>query len=120
MNILIKVISSIFYYFFPSLRQQSNPMIERGVLSCVFRTPFLEFFVTGEMCVCKCALHLPSLESVLDAGRFPIQVVKAFASRFSHDAQQALSCNKMTLHRLLDTNDLFCINSSFNRHNCCW
>jgi len=47
MYILIKVFSSIFYYFSPSLRQQGNPTImERGVLpGDPFIYPFLNFFL---------------------------------------------------------------------------
>jgi len=58
-HILIKVISSIFYYFFSSLRQQGTPTtVERGVFrGNPFIHPFLNFFVTGEVCVRK--LHQP-------------------------------------------------------------
>jgi len=61
MNKLIKVLSIAGYYFFPSLRQQDNPAtVERGVFrDDPFIHPFLDFFVTGEVCVRKCVLHRP-------------------------------------------------------------
>jgi len=58
MNILIKVIFSIFYYLLPSLRQEDNSTtIERVFRGNPFIHPFLDFFITGEVCVRKCMLY---------------------------------------------------------------
>jgi len=59
---------------------------------------------------------VPSLESTLDAEGFPIQVVKVFASRFS---QYAVEHYKENYFASIVDYDLFYINSSLNRHNCC-
>jgi len=83
MNILIKIISSIFY-FFPSLRQQGNPItVECGVFrGDPFIHPFFNFFVIEEVCVRVCVRvasiekdgnpTMPNLESMLDAGGFKL------------------------------------------------
>jgi len=123
---LIKVISSIFYYFFPSFRQGNPTTIERGVFQGnPFIHPFLDFFVTGEECVRKCVLHQPEEMVIRRSGEY------AGCGRISHSScrsvcftlfatcGRALSCKRMTMRRLLTTDDLFCINSSLNWHNCC-
>jgi len=79
MNTLIKVISFTFYYFFPSLRQQGNPTTR--CLSAIHSSiHFWTSSKSGEVCVRKCVASIgrdsnptvSSLESMLNAGGFPI------------------------------------------------